>query len=132
MSSVTVRAGAVISSGLPSGRESTPPEILESYSPADGSTVLRQIGIEIDLPVNYSIDLVFVLLTPDDELFNAVVGGIGFGLVFSAVTNTCGMGMMLAKLPYNRGPECVLDEVLGRSELDRAGSPTSIPLDRDL
>jgi hypothetical protein len=22
------------------------------------------------------------------------------------------MGMLLAKLPYNRGPECVLDEVL--------------------
>ena len=28
--------------------------------------------------------------------------------------------------------QSVLDEVLGRSELDRAGSPTSIPLDRDL
>ncbi|MCC5947595.1 MAG: rhodanese-like domain-containing protein [Nitriliruptoraceae bacterium] len=31
-----------------------------------------------------------------------VAGAIGAGLVFSAVTNTCGMAMMLAKLPYNR------------------------------
>ena len=27
---------------------------------------------------------------------------IGAGLVFSAVTNTCGMGMMIAKMPWNR------------------------------
>ena len=29
-------------------------------------------------------------------------GLIGAGLVFSAVTNTCGMGMMIAKMPWNR------------------------------
>jgi rhodanese-related sulfurtransferase len=46
-----------------------------------------------------------------------LAGGVGFGLAFSAITNTCAMGMLLAKLPYNRGPECVLDEVL--TELDR-------------
>lgn len=51
-----VAIGAVVLA--PSGRESNPPEILESYSPADGSTVLRQIGIQVDLPVNYSIVLV--------------------------------------------------------------------------
>ncbi|WP_444971820.1 YgaP family membrane protein, partial [Streptomyces sp. SAI-25] len=28
--------------------------------------------------------------------------GIGSGLVFSAVTNTCGMASALSKLPYNR------------------------------
>jgi rhodanese-related sulfurtransferase len=44
------------------------------------------------------------------------VGGfIGAGLTFSAVTNTCGMAMALAKLPYNRGASCdmraVLDEL---------------------
>ena len=49
-----------------------------------------------------------------------LAGGIGFGLVFSALTNTCGMGMMLAKLPYNRGPECVLDEVLVEIDRDEA------------
>jgi rhodanese-related sulfurtransferase len=31
---------------------------------------------------------------------------IGAGLTFAAVTNTCAMGMMLARLPYNRGRTC--------------------------
>jgi rhodanese-related sulfurtransferase len=31
-----------------------------------------------------------------------VAGGVGAGLVFSSVTNTCGMARLLAKLPYNR------------------------------
>ena len=31
-----------------------------------------------------------------------VAGFVGAGLVFAAVTNTCAMGMLLAKLPYNR------------------------------
>jgi rhodanese-related sulfurtransferase len=30
-------------------------------------------------------------------------GAIGAGLVFSGVTNTCGMAAVLGKLPYNRG-----------------------------
>ena len=51
-----VAIGAVVFA--PSGTESTPPELLESYSPLDDATVLRQIDIEIDLPVNYQIDLV--------------------------------------------------------------------------
>ena len=41
-----------------------------------------------------------------------LAGGVGFGLLFSALSNTCAMGMLLAKLPYNRGPECVIDDVL--------------------
>ncbi|WNI20701.1 rhodanese-like domain-containing protein [Streptomyces sp. ITFR-16] len=40
--------------------------------------------------------------------------GIGSGLVFSAVTNTCGMAAVLSKLPYNRAPHAAtnLDETL--------------------
>ncbi len=45
-----------------------------------------------------------------------VAGGVGFGLLFSAVSNTCAMAALLAKLPYNRGPECVLDEVLSQMD----------------
>ncbi|MFJ6015797.1 rhodanese-like domain-containing protein [Streptomyces sp. NPDC092952] len=30
--------------------------------------------------------------------------GVGSGLVFSAVSNTCGMAAVLSKLPYNRAP----------------------------
>lgn len=35
-----------------------------------------------------------------------VAGGIGAGLATAAVTNTCTMGMLLAKLPYNRSQSC--------------------------
>lgn len=31
---------------------------------------------------------------------------VGAGLVFAGVTNTCGMAMVLAKLPYNRAATC--------------------------
>ena len=33
-----------------------------------------------------------------------LAGGVGAGLTFSAVSNTCAMGTLLSKLPYNRGP----------------------------
>jgi rhodanese-related sulfurtransferase len=41
-----------------------------------------------------------------------LAGAVGFGLAFSAATNTCAMGMMLARLPYNSGPKCNIDQVL--------------------
>ena len=43
-----------------------------------------------------------------------VAGGVGFGLLFSAVSNTCAMGSLLSKLPYNRGPRCDVDGALSR------------------
>lgn len=38
-----------------------------------------------------------------------VSAGIGAGLVYSAVSNTCGMAAVLSKLPYNRGPHSTTD-----------------------
>ncbi|MEV0724303.1 rhodanese-like domain-containing protein [Micromonospora purpureochromogenes] len=43
-----------------------------------------------------------------------VAGFIGAGLTFAALTNTCAMGMMLSKLPYNRGATCDLDTIVGQ------------------
>ena len=43
-----------------------------------------------------------------------VGAGVGRGLVFAAVSNTCMMGNLLSKLPYNRGPACNIDEALTR------------------
>ena len=37
---------------------------------------------------------------------------VGAGLSVAALTNTCAMGMLLAKLPYNRGPRTNLDTVV--------------------
>jgi hypothetical protein len=31
-----------------------------------------------------------------------VAGAVGAGLVLAAMTNSCAMGMLLARLPYNR------------------------------
>ena len=47
-----------------------------------------------------------------------VAGFIGAGLTFAALSNTCAMGMMLSKLPYNRESTCdvdaVVDQLTGR------------------
>lgn len=43
-----------------------------------------------------------------------VAGLIGAGLTVAAVTNTCAMGMVLGKLPYNRGATCDLDTIVGQ------------------
>lgn len=41
-----------------------------------------------------------------NPLFAIVPAFIGSGLVFAGVTDTCTMGMMLARLPYNRTASC--------------------------
>ena len=41
-----------------------------------------------------------------------VAGFVGAGLTFAALTNTCAMGMALAKLPYNRGASCDIDNIV--------------------
>ena len=45
--------------------------------------------------------LLSVLVSPYLILLSAFVGS---GFMFSAVTDTCGMGMVLARMPWNRGP----------------------------
>ena len=42
-----------------------------------------------------------------------VAGGVGAGLTFAALSNTCAMGMLLAKMPWNRrGESCDMDGVV--------------------
>lgn len=43
-----------------------------------------------------------------------VAGGIGAGLAIAALTNTCAMGVLLMKLPYNRAPSCDIDAAIAR------------------
>jgi rhodanese-related sulfurtransferase len=47
-----------------------------------------------------------------------LAAAVGFGLAFSAVTNTCTMGLLLSKLPYNRTDRCDIAGVL--REMDAA------------
>jgi hypothetical protein len=55
--------------------------------------------------------LLGLVLHPALQLLSA---GIAGGLVFSALTNTCGMAAMLAKLPHNRPRRADLDATLAR------------------
>lgn len=41
-----------------------------------------------------------------NPLFALLPAFVGSGLVFAGVTNTCGMAMLLARLPYNRAATC--------------------------
>lgn len=62
-----VTVGAIIFA--PSGKSMDPPEAVEAYSPEANATVLRQIYVEIDLPVDYEITLVIDGVTiPSDEI----------------------------------------------------------------
>ncbi|MET8507388.1 rhodanese-like domain-containing protein [Streptomyces sp. NPDC004787] len=50
--------------------------------------------------------LLALLVHPAFQLLSAAIAA---GLVFSALTNTCGMAALLAKLPHNRTTSCALD-----------------------
>ncbi len=41
-----------------------------------------------------------------------LAAGVGAGLAFSAITDTCGMALLLARLPYNRAAGCDVGLVL--------------------
>lgn len=43
-----------------------------------------------------------------------LAGGVGAGLVFAAVSNTCAMGNMLMKLPYNRSVDADVESAIAR------------------
>ena len=48
-----------------------------------------------------------------------LAAAVGFGLFFSAVTNTCAMGMLLSKLPYNQSDRCDIEGVVaGMNQAD--------------
>ncbi|MFW6091092.1 MAG: rhodanese-like domain-containing protein [Actinomycetota bacterium] len=51
-----------------------------------------------------------------------VAGFIGAGLTFAAFTNTCAMGMLLSRLPYNRGGGCDVDAAIGRLRTNTASA----------
>jgi rhodanese-related sulfurtransferase len=58
------------------------------------------------------------VVTPKLKWLAAAIGG---GLAFAALSDTCVMGMLLAKLPYNQGPDCDLDSIIAALIEDTAG-----------
>lgn len=53
-----------------------------------------------------SLIALFSLLSLKFPLLAWVPALMGCGLVFAGITDTCGMALLLAKLPYNRGATC--------------------------
>jgi len=58
-----------------------------------------------------AISVLGSLLLPGLQWIAALIGA---GLSAAALTNTCAMGMLLARLPYNKGAGCDLDTILGQ------------------
>jgi rhodanese-related sulfurtransferase len=54
-----------------------------------------------------------------------LAAGIGGGLGFAALTNTCAMGSMLSRLPYNRAAACDLQTVVTELAGCAAGQATA-------
>lgn len=55
-----------------------------------------------------------------------VAAAIGAGLSVAAVTNTCTMGMLLARLPYNRGPVCDAPSIVAQLTNDDCRCPSGV------
>ncbi|MEO5567939.1 MAG: rhodanese-like domain-containing protein [Gemmatimonadaceae bacterium] len=61
-----------------------------------------------------------------NPLFSVVPAFVGSGLVFAGLTDSCAMGMLLARLPYNRAASCDVGAVaraLASSGYDARTSP---------
>lgn len=43
-----------------------------------------------------------------------LAGAVGGGLAFAALSNTCAMGTLLSKLPYNRGASCDAQSIVAQ------------------
>jgi rhodanese-related sulfurtransferase len=71
-----------------------------------------------------SIVVAFVIASIWVPGLRFVAGAVGLGLAVAALTNTCLMGALLSKLPYNRANSCdveaVVDQLTGRTATSRA------------
>lgn len=54
-----------------------------------------------------------------DSAFGWLAAFVGGGLVFAGITDTCGMAMLLARLPYNRTAACDVGAVVRALSEDR-------------
>lgn len=88
---------------------------LAAWERGDRQVVRAEPRWELERQVRFvagSIVLAAVLLSVVVPAAKWVAAAIGAGLTLAAVSNSCLMGMMLAKLPYNRRTAPSIDEVL--------------------
>ncbi|MCY7375946.1 MAG: rhodanese-like domain-containing protein [Pyrinomonadaceae bacterium] len=70
----------------------------------------RQVRFAAGLLVLTGVILAFAV----HPYFALLSGFIGAGLVFAAVTDTCGMAMVLAKMPWNQAQTCEAKDLAAR------------------
>jgi rhodanese-related sulfurtransferase len=59
--------------------------------------------------------------------FAAIPAFVGSGLVFAGVTDTCAMGSLLARLPYNRTSACDVAAAVEALRTGRSSTPPTAP-----
>ncbi|MFG2550891.1 rhodanese-like domain-containing protein [Streptomyces sp. NPDC048581] len=93
----------------------------ELHRPASGTRAAWAMERQVRFTAGTIVlaGLALGLLHPAWQLLSAGVAG---GLVFSAVTDTCGMAALLAKLPHNRPRPADLEATL--AALAQRGRPT--------
>ncbi|MET8945244.1 rhodanese-like domain-containing protein [Streptomyces sp. NPDC004542] len=82
--------------------------------PQDSPRAIWAMERQVRLTAGSVVLLGLVLGEVVHPAFRLLSAGIAGGLVFSAVTNTCGMAAVLAKLPHNRTRGMDLDVTLAR------------------
>ena len=66
-----------------------------------GSSNVISLERQVRIAAGSLVVVGVVLGTVLNQWFYALAGFVGAGLVFAGVTDTCGMGMMLARMPWN-------------------------------
>ena len=94
---------------LKGGMNSWVNEARPTNSTSDRWGLERQVRL-----VAGSIVLVAILVSIFVPAVRYVAGAVGAGLAFAAITDTCAMGMILAKLPYNRVDNCDPDAIVAQ------------------
>ncbi len=85
----------VLEGGLTNWQSS---ELQLEVGQAQGLSLERQVRIAAGTLVALGSALALFI----DPRYAVLSGFVGCGLVFAGITNTCGLAMLLAKLPYNR------------------------------
>ncbi|KPC85397.1 transporter [Streptomyces sp. NRRL WC-3753] len=84
----------------------------ELHRPQGASRTTWGMERQVRLTAGVIVLLGLLLALVVHPAFQLISAGIAAGLVFSALTNTCGMAAMLAKLPHNRPRAADLDNTL--------------------
>ena len=79
---------------------------IEAYAAAGGETVKGREVMSLERQVRIAAGALILLGTvlgaAVNPWFYLLAGFIGAGLVFSGVTDTCGMGMVISRMPWNQ------------------------------